>query len=140
MSEMDGTKNNRVHEENKIYGKFWHIICTPNQDVLGCLGTCVFGVTNCVIPKRASVQLLHGPMNLDILTETLQKKFRIEIWTLSFQICFKNQFSSSGSGQTENTRICVYVYFQFDHFPKSAGAVREREERLHLSATPGGSI
>ena len=27
---------------------------------------CVFGVTNCVIPKRASVQLLHGPMNLDL--------------------------------------------------------------------------
>ena len=48
-----------------------------------------------------------------------KKKFRIEIWTFSFQICFKNQFWTSGSGQTENTRICVYVYFQFDHFPKS---------------------
>ena len=24
-----------------------------------------------------------------------------------------------GSGQTENTRIRVYVYFQCDHFPKS---------------------
>ena len=55
-----------------------------------------------------------------ILTETLQqKKFRIKIWTFSFQICFKNQFSTSGSGQTENTRIRVYVYFQFDHFLKS---------------------
>ena len=47
------------------------------------------------------------------------KKFRIEIWTFSFQICFKNQFSTWGSGQTENTRIRVYVYFQFNHFPKS---------------------
>ena len=32
----------------------------------GCLKTCVFGVTNYVIPKRASVQLLHGPINLDL--------------------------------------------------------------------------
>ena len=29
-----------------------------------------------------------------------------------------NQFLTLGSGQTENTRIRVYVYFQFDHFPK----------------------
>ena len=36
-----------------------------------------------------------------------KKKFRIEIWTFSFQNCFKNQFSTSGSGQTENTRIRV---------------------------------
>ena len=48
-----------------------------------------------------------------------KKKFRIEIWTFAFQICFKNQFSTSGSGHTENTRVRVYVYFQFDHFPKS---------------------
>ena len=26
----------------------------------GCLGTCVFGVTNYVMPKRALVQPLHG--------------------------------------------------------------------------------
>ena len=48
-----------------------------------------------------------------------KKKFRIEIWTFSFQICFRNQFSTSGSGQTENTQIRVFAYFQFDHFPKS---------------------
>ena len=48
-----------------------------------------------------------------------EKKFRIEIWTFLFQICFKNQFSTSRSGQTENTCIREYVYFQFDHFPKS---------------------
>ena len=48
-----------------------------------------------------------------------KKKFRIEIWTFSFQICFQNQFSTLGSGQTENTRIREYVYFQFDHLPKS---------------------
>ena len=34
----------------------------------GCLRTCVFGVTNCVMPKRVSVQLLHGQMNLDLST------------------------------------------------------------------------
>ena len=34
-----------------------------------------------------------------------KRKFRIEIWTFSFQICFKNQFSTSGSGPTENTQI-----------------------------------
>ena len=28
----------------------------------GCLRTCVFGLTYCVMPKRASVQLLHGQM------------------------------------------------------------------------------
>ena len=48
-----------------------------------------------------------------------KKKFIIELWTFSFQICFQNQFWTSGSGQTENTRIRVYVYFQFDRFPKS---------------------
>ena len=35
----------------------------------GCLVTCAFGVINCVMPKRASVQLFHGQMNLD-LTKT----------------------------------------------------------------------
>ena len=48
-----------------------------------------------------------------------QKKFRIEIWTFSFQNCFWNQFSTSGSGQIENTQIRVFAYLQFDHFPKS---------------------
>ena len=31
-----------------------------------CLGTCVFGVINCVMAKRASVQLLHCQMKLDV--------------------------------------------------------------------------
>ena len=42
---------------------------------------------------------------------SLKKKFRLEIWTFSFQICFWNKFLTSGSGQTENyanTRICVF--------------------------------
>jgi hypothetical protein len=47
------------------------------------------------------------------------KKFRTEIWTFSFQICFRNQCSTSGSGQTEKTQIRVVAYLQFDHFPKS---------------------
>ena len=34
-----------------------------------------------------------------------KKKFRIEIWTFSFEICFRNQFRTSGSGQTEITPI-----------------------------------
>ena len=40
-----------------------------------------------------------------VMIETLQKKFRIEIWTFSSQICFRNQFWTSGSGQTKNTPI-----------------------------------
>ena len=63
----------------------------------------------------------------------LKKKFRIEIWTFSFQICFKNQFSTSGSGQTENTHIRVYAYFQFDHFPKSKIDFESRfEMRMYI--------
>ena len=42
-----------------------------------------------------------------------------KIWIFSFQICFRNQFWTSGSVQTENTRIRTYVDFQFDHFLKS---------------------
>ena len=37
--------------------------------------------------------------------------FRIEIMTFSFQICFKNQFLTSGSRQTENTRLRVYALY-----------------------------
>ena len=45
-----------------------------------------------------------------------KKKFRSEIWTFSFQICIGNRYSTSGSGQTENMQIGVYVYFPFDYF------------------------
>ena len=41
-----------------------------------------------------------------------KKKFRIEIWTFSCQIWFKNQFSTLGSGQTENARIRVFAYLR----------------------------
>ena len=37
----------------------------------GCLGTCVCGVTNCVMQKRVLVQLLHGQVK-DV---TEQKKY-----------------------------------------------------------------
>ena len=37
----------------------------------------------------------------------LQKKLRIEIWTFFFQICFRNQFWTSRSGQTENAHIRI---------------------------------
>jgi hypothetical protein len=47
-----------------------------------------------------------------------KKIFKIEIWTFSFQLGFQNQFSTSGSGQTENMQLSVFAYFQSDHFPK----------------------
>ena len=47
------------------------------------------------------------------------KFFWIWIGTFSFQICFRNQFWISGSGQTENAQILVFAYFPFEHFPKS---------------------
>ena len=43
----------------------------------------------------------------------------MEIWRFTFEICFRNPFSPSGSGQTENTQIRVFAYFPFDHFLKS---------------------
>ena len=58
-----------------------------------------------------------------------QTKFRIELWAFSFQVCFRNQFSTLGSGQTENTQICVFVYFPFDHFPKSKIDFERRFEK-----------
>ena len=67
-----------------------------------------------------------------ILTKTLPKKFRIEIWAFSFQICFRNHFSTLGSGQTENTQIRVFVYFLFDHFPKSKIDFESRFEKNAL--------
>ena len=62
---------------------------------------------------------IHFLTFFNIVQNFSRKKFRIEIWTFSFQICFRNKFSTSGSGQTENTQIRVFAYFQFDHFPKS---------------------
>ena len=76
-------------------------------------------------PRNPSAQDLKIQWEIHFLTfkntdrNAPKKKFRIEIWTFSFQICFQNQFLTLGSGQTENTRIRKYVYFQFDHFPKS---------------------
>ena len=34
-----------------------------------------------------------------------KKIFRIKIWAFYFQICFRNQFSTLGSGQPENTLV-----------------------------------
>ena len=34
-------------------------------------------------------------------------------------ILISNQFSTWGSGQTENLQICIFGYFLFDHFLKS---------------------
>ena len=61
----------------------------------------------------------HFLTSLNTDRDAPKKKFRIEIWIFSFQICFKNKFSTLGSGQTKYTCIRKYVYFQFDHFPKS---------------------
>ena len=62
---------------------------------------------------------IHFLTFLNIVRNSSKKKFRIEIWTFSFQICFRNKFLTSGSGQTENTQIGVFAYFPCDHFPKS---------------------
>ena len=62
-----------------------------------------------------------------------KKKFRMEIWTFSFQICFQNQFWTSGSGQTKNMQIPVFAYFQFDHLPKSKiGSESRFEMRMSI--------
>ena len=62
-----------------------------------------------------------------------KEKFSIDIWTFSFQICFQNKFWTSGSGQTENTLIRLFVYFQFDHFPKSKIDSKSRfENRMSI--------
>ena len=37
--------------------------------------------------------------------EKLKSIFRIEIWTFSFQIGNRKQFSTLGSGQTETTQV-----------------------------------
>ena len=49
----------------------------------------------------------------------LFKKIWIAIWCFSFEICFRNPFLTSGSGQTENTPIRIFAYFPFDHILKS---------------------
>ena len=59
----------------------------------------------------------------------LFKKFSIEILVLSFQICFRNQFLTLGSGQTENTQIRVFAYFKFAHFLKSKIDSKRRFEK-----------
>ena len=51
----------RPHYQNNFFYFFFFLFEAPE-----CLRTCVFGVTNCVMPKQAQVQLLHGQINLDI--------------------------------------------------------------------------
>ena len=63
-----------------------------------------------------------------ITDQNAPKKLRKEILTFSFQICFQNQFLTSGNGQTENTLILL-AYFQFDHFPKSKIDFESRFEK-----------
>ena len=63
----------------------------------------------------------------------LKKKFRLKIWTFSFQVCLWNKFWTLGSGQTENTQIHVFAYFPFDHFPKSKIDFESRfEMRMYI--------
>ena len=62
---------------------------------------------------------IHFLIFLIIGQNSSTKKFRIEICRFSFQICFRNQLWTSGSGQMENMQIHVLAYFPFDHFPKS---------------------
>ena len=56
-----------------------------------------------------------------VMIETFQKKFRKERGTFLFQICFRNQFCTSGSGQTKNmpiTPIGVIGVFSVWPLPK----------------------
>ena len=53
----------RPHYKNSFSKIF--LFCFLHQ-APGCLRTCVFGVTNCVMHNRAPVQLLHGQMKLDV--------------------------------------------------------------------------
>ena len=71
-----------------------------------------------VDPGQARGSSTNTSVIFKILTKTLQKKFRIEIWCFWYQICFQNQFSTSESGQTENPQLCVFADFLFDHFLK----------------------
>ena len=59
------------------------------------------------------------------------KKFRIEIWTLSFQICCQNQFLTLGSGQTENhsnTSNCLIFSLTTE---TDRGGVYEKDEQTN---------
>ena len=49
-----------------------------------------------------------------------KNNFRIEIGTFSFQICFRNKYWSSGSGQTINAQICVLKKKIFGQYLKKS--------------------
>ena len=89
--------------------------------ILGCLAfTKYFFVTNKILPRSNHLLKIQWKILFLLFLnhgQNSSKKNLIEIWTFSFQICFRNQFSTSGSGQTESTQIRVFAYFQFDHFP-----------------------
>ena len=94
------------------------------RHILGCLAFSDFFVSKIKpYPGRITFSKYNGKsifwLFLNIVRNSSRKKFRIEIWTFSFQICFRNQFLTLESGQTENTQIRVFVYFPLDHFPKS---------------------
>ena len=62
-------------------------------------------------------------------------KFRIEIWTFLLQICFRNKFSTLGSGQIENyanMRICVFSVWPL---PEVKKLFRKQiwNENVHIS-------
>ena len=93
--------------------------------------------TNIPYPSQITFWKYNGKSIIwlfEILTETLQKKLRIEILTFSFQICFRNQFSTSGSGQTENTQIRVQLVI-YNVLEKTQKKIRANsptmQSRLH---------
>ena len=57
--------NVRPQYQNSFVSKYIFLLLFSTLNCK-CLGTCVFGIKNCVMPKQASVQLLHGQMKLDI--------------------------------------------------------------------------
>ena len=74
-----------------------------------------FGQKRDPTPVKSLFENTMGNPFVDFLKywpKLFKKKFRIEIWTISFQICFQNQFLTLGSGQTENNFHCQSVNCQ----------------------------
>ena len=57
------------------------------------------------------------PFHID--QNSSKNKFRIKIWTFSFQICFWNQFRHRGVVKLKIRKYGYLHNFQFDHFLKS---------------------
>ena len=107
--------NLRPHYQNSFSKYFFCFqLYTP-----GCLGIYVFGVTNCIMPKRASVQLLHGQMKLAVTFGYLSPFGNLcQPWTLRYPLPWpirglelimwpQGQWVASKKNCTNGTDICI---------------------------------